>query len=286
MNKKNKLELFLEQNTKWVYFISGIVIAILVMPLFWGLRNLNFANFWSALTTNPGSLAEWVSGIGTLLAFFVVFWQINKQTNIQRALDIEHQRPRFAISTLLGYPSGNTIVIYDGNSNNNINVDGAISNNTILNNQGKQYPRINIRNISDNNVYSIEVAFVYYYKSDRNNTMRELFNFNGLKESQNLLLFPRFESQGKFAQDLVCSDLVIRFTSSVEEVGFVEYNGYEQTFPNLGIGSENYYYVENKNRNVRVYGRDQMISEGSETFNRLNAFFNGVSDNTFFEHNS
>ena len=45
MNKKNKLELFLEQNTKWVYFISGIVIAILVMPLFWGLRNLNFANF-------------------------------------------------------------------------------------------------------------------------------------------------------------------------------------------------------------------------------------------------
>lgn len=281
MNKKNKLELFLEQHIKWVCLIFGILIAILGMLLLLWLRTLNLTNLWSVLTTNPGSLAEWVSGIGTLLAFFVVFWQINKQTNIQRALDIEHQRPRFAISTLLGYPSGNTIVVYDGNSNNNINV-----NSTILNNQGKQYQRINIRNISDNNVYSIEVAFVYYYKSDRNNTMRELFNFNGLKENQNLLLFPRFESQGKFTQDLVCSDLVIRFTSSVEEVGFVEYNGYEQMFPGLGIGLENYYYVENKNRNVRAYGRDQMISEGSETFNRLNAFFNGVSDNTFFENNS
>lgn len=247
---------------------------------FWGLRNLNFANFWSALTTNPGSLAEWVSGIGTLLAFFVVFWQINKQTNIQRALDIEHQRPRFAISTLFGFSSGTTMVVYDGDSNkNNINVIDAISNA-----QANQYQRISIRNISDNNIYSIEVAFYYYYKSDKNNIMRELFNFNGLRANQNLLLFPKSEFQGKSTQDLVCSDLVIRFMSSAEETGFVEYNGYERDFPYLGIGLENYYYVKNKNKNVRAYGKDQMIGEGSETFNRLNGLFNGVADNTFLEH--
>ena len=280
MNKKDKLKSFVEQHIKWVYLISGVLIAFLIMLLWLGLRTINFTSFWSVLTKNPGSLAEWVSGIGTLLAFFVVFWQINKQTNIQRALDVEHQRPRFAISTRFGFSSGNTIVVYDeGSNSNNINVI-----NTISNSLGNQYQRINIRNISNNNIYSIEVAFFYYYKSDRNNTMRELFDFNGLRANQNLLLFPKFEFQGELNQDLVCSEVVVKFTSSAEETGFVEYNGYDRGFPYLGIGSENYYYVKNKNKNVRAHGQDQMISEGSETFNKLNGLFNGVPDSTFVEY--
>ncbi len=49
--------------------------------------------FVSFFSNKYGTLADWMGGLGTIAAFLAVFWQVKKEAEIQRAMNIENQRP-------------------------------------------------------------------------------------------------------------------------------------------------------------------------------------------------
>ena len=92
--------------------------------------------------------------MGTHAAFLAVFWQVKKEAEIQRAMNIENQRPRFATRLIddNNIPSKNTIII--GKNDNTSEIVNAKNNNTVMK------KLLMLKNISKNNIYSLSLIHI------------------------------------------------------------------------------------------------------------------------------
>lgn len=95
--------------SKYLYWILG-----LCFPLLTGL-------LIGVLVSNKGeelgSWADWASAIGTVGAFIWGIVAITKQTNIQRALNVENKRPRFSFEQTLIIQEGEIVLRPDMGKN-------------------------------------------------------------------------------------------------------------------------------------------------------------------------
>lgn len=66
----------------------------LCFPLLFGLLIGNSIN---SKKTDLGSWADWASAIMSFVAILVVFWQVKRESQNERAFYIENKRPRFSV---------------------------------------------------------------------------------------------------------------------------------------------------------------------------------------------
>lgn len=218
-----------------------------------------------------GTLADWVSGVGTICAFLVVFWQIKKEADIQRAMEVESHRPRFAVSDMLAseITPGNTVLIGSreaidelkeelrGMEEANEYMDQPNPTNTFLN-----FTKFNdrnyavLKNISKNNIYSIAVEIKYL--KDKSSES-QIIEYSGIRPYENIVLLTDNDLWGEKNK---CESIVVKFVSSANEIGFFDFESSSSWYK--------YLYVKSKNKSVSAYGMDKMISENSNEYESLN----------------
>ena len=170
--------------------------------------------FVSFFSNKYGTLADWMGGLGTIAAFLAVFWQVKKEAEIQRAMNIENQRPRFATRLIddNNIPSKNTIIICK--NDNTSEIVNAKNNNTVMK------KLLMLKNISKNNIYSITVKTEYLKKNGETweNSFENL-EYTGVRPYENIVIATDF----KFLDEKTeYRGMVIKFVSSANEIGFME----------------------------------------------------------------
>ena len=210
--------------------------------------------FVSFFLNKYGTLADWMGGLGTIAAFLAVFWQVKKEAEIQRAMNIENQRPRFATRLIddNNIPSKNTIII--GKNDNTSEIVNAKNNNTVMK------KLLMLKNISKNNIYSITVKTEYLKKNGETweNSFENL-EYTGVRPYENIVIATDF----KFLDEKTeYRGMVIKFVSSANEIGFMEADKTDS--------SPKYYYVRLSNHNISANGEDTIIDINSDKYQELN----------------
>lgn len=210
--------------------------------------------FVSFFSNKYGTLADWMGGLGTIAAFLAVFWQVKKEAEIQRAMNIENQRPRFATRLIddNNIPSKNTIII--GKNDNTSEIVNAKNNNTVMK------KLLMLKNISKNNIYSITVKTEYLKKNGETweNSFENL-EYTGVRPYENIVIATDF----KFLDEKTeYRGMVIKFVSSANEIGFMEADKTDS--------SPKYYYVRLSNHNISANGEDTIIDINSDKYQELN----------------
>ena len=210
--------------------------------------------FVSFFSNKYGTLADWMGGLGTIAAFLAVFWQVKKEAEIQRAMNIENQRPLFATRLIddNNIPSKNTIII--GKNDNTSEIVNAKNNNTVMK------KLLMLKNISKNNIYSITVKTEYLKKNGETweNSFENL-EYTGVRPYENIVIATDF----KFLDEKTeYRGMVIKFVSSANEIGFMEADKTDS--------SPKYYYVRLSNHNISANGEDTIIDINSDKYQELN----------------
>lgn len=210
--------------------------------------------FVSFFSNKYGTLADWMGGLGTIAAFLAVFWQVKKEAEIQRAMNIENQRPWFATRLIddNNIPSKNTIII--GKNDNTSEIVNAKNNNTVMK------KLLMLKNISKNNIYSITVKTEYLKKNGETweNSFENL-EYTGVRPYENIVIATDF----KFLDEKTeYRGMVIKFVSSANEIGFMEADKTDS--------SPKYYYVRLSNHNISANGEDTIIDINSDKYQELN----------------
>ncbi|RMX24420.1 hypothetical protein C5O77_10210 [Limosilactobacillus reuteri] len=210
--------------------------------------------FVSFFSNKYGTLADWMGGLGTIAAFLAVFWQVKKEAEIQRAMNIENQRPRFATRLIddNNIPSKNTIIL--GKNDNTSEIVNAKNNNTVMK------KLLMLKNISKNNIYSITVKTEYLKKNGETweNSFENL-EYTGVRPYENIVIATDF----KFLDEKTeYRGMVIKFVSSANEIGFMEADKTDS--------SPKYYYVRLSNHNISANGEDTIIDINSDKYQELN----------------
>lgn len=176
-----------------------------------------------------------MSGIGTIGAFIWGIIAITKQTNIQRALDIENKRPRFSFERTMNIHKGELVLRPDME----VNTTPEKIKDRLNNNEGFLF---RLTNISENPIYSMKISLNYNF--NRENT----YAFHGMPKESSIVLVPT-----KFIKNW--QEILVKFRSSAGETGYMYC---------LAGNSVTYYFVKDKNAAVSIYGNDKLISPNDE----------------------
>lgn len=220
--------------------------------------------FVSFSSDKYGTLADWLSGLGTIAAFLAVFWQVKKEADVQRAMDIENQRPRFAIHIVPNKELLKTETVFVGCQSNIDalknelhslkNAEDFLDRKFDLDDWKDTKSYYVIKNISKNNIYSITVNFMYL----KNGSMKsEKVKYTGVKPYENVVILTDFYYEDTTTQ---FKEMVVKFTSSASEVGFLRYRPYQ----------DDYFYVKSKNKSVSTVNEDKIILQNSKEYEELN----------------
>lgn len=242
--------------SKYLYWILG-----LCFPLLTGLL---IGTLISNKGEELGSWADWASAIGTVGAFIWGIIVITKQTNIQRALNVESKRPRFSFELTDNAQKGEIIMRpYIGLETTIDTIEGRLNKDEGL--------LFRLCNISNNQIYSLKIVLYYCYdankvdcinkntknkceKTKSNKTKPDLkswknaYNFHGMFKGQSIVLVPT-----KFIANW--EKIVIRFRSSANEIGYMSCESGK---------SAHYYFVRDKNTEISTTGDDKMISSNEQ----------------------
>ena len=231
---------------------------LLIMVAFFFLR---FDEFKKWLIKDTGSVADWVSGLGTIAAFGAVIWQQHRQEQITRALQIEQARPRFARMIRGQLPDKVDILA-------NKKIRGQLLYEIL------QEPRqdiskarselLTLENISKNTIYLLQILIIYEDRSE------QFWAQNGMRENGVIALVPSF-SDGGTEPSKVTKDrakLIVRFLTPLNETGFYIYD-YEK-------GEEKYLFLRDPyNDLVRPSKQGEMFDDDDEYVKTLNKKFDG-----------
>lgn len=221
--------------------------------------------FVSFFSNKYGTLADWISGLGTIAAFLAVFWQVKKEADIQRAMDIENQRPRFAVHIVPDKELFEIGTVFVGCQDN---IDILKNKLQALKSAAAFLDRpftltdwkdaksfYVIKNISKNNIYSITVNFMYL----KNKSIKsEKIKYTGVRPYENIVILTDFYDEDTTIQ---FKEMVVKFTSSASEVGFLRYRPYQS----------DYFYIRSKNKSVSTTNEDKIILQGSKEYKELNS---------------
>lgn len=207
------------KKNKYVFFVVLIIIAIL---LIYCSPCVDADKF--------GTAADWISGIGTASAFIWGVLALDKQTNIDRALNIENQRPRFSFEQTDNFQKGD--IVLRPNGSDEFTPEGIEK---LLKNTSSGF-LFRVNNISENMIYSLEIIIRY------DNTL-DSYKYHGVHKGGTLIIAP---------SNLIKNwqSLLIKFCSPVNEIGYMYCES----------GSEaKYYFIKDKNSYVSVYGNDKLV---------------------------
>ncbi len=212
-----------------------------------------------------GTLADWLGGLGTIAAFLAVFWQVRKEADVQRALDIENQRPRFAVSIVLDSEMLSKKAVFIGKQSNIDNLKKVKSNVTTIDSiKGREH--FVLKNISNNNIYSITVNLKYLLKNK--SIISEKIKYTGIHSYQNIVLLTDSyfgDGSTKYV------GMIVEFLSSANETGFFTHGNpyFEVNNPKYGTFKSEYFYIKSKNKSVSASGTDRMISQNSKEYKKI-----------------
>lgn len=252
--KRNKVKSLI-----WVLKILVIMLIIVLIILF--MKSSAGFNYW--VWSDHGSVADWLSGAGTVAAIGVGFRQIKIQNQFDRAKTIESKRPRFDVESAAGIST-------------KVEVNGLMIQHdsdkvtSILSDKNKY--KIQIINISESPVYGLAIKFTYINKDGEQQT--DTFSFSGLMPSKRLVLIPE-----DYDISIKMRELVIKFMSSTGELGFCRYKSskkMEEDFEN-----PKYYFVTASNKYVSGGEMGHMISKEGQQFKELD-FKPDYMNNRFF----
>lgn len=199
-----------------------------------------------------GDLADWVSGLGTLAAFFAVFWQQHSQENMERAFRIEQGRPRFMIMYSGKLPN-ETNVLFNTIGNYDLLYDFIINHNGEL---------ITLENISNNTIYTLEVIIEYRLGD------KQYWRRNGIHGGDVVAFAPSFLLT-KNLRKLSISKVKARFLTVSNEIGFYKYD--------FSKDKESYYFVENEqNSQIKASESGKMVSKNAIEVKEWNKEFDDL----------
>lgn len=225
--------------SKYLYWILG-----LCFPLLTGL-------LIGVLVSNKGeelgSWADWASAIGTVGAFIWGIVAITKQTNIQRALNVENKRPRFSFEQTLIIQEGEIVLRPDMGKNT---TPDRIKE-RLNNNEGTLF---RIANISANPIYSLKIIL---YHKDKKFNRRDTYVFHGMPQESAIVLVPT-----EFIKKWQA--VFIKFRSSANEVGYMYC---------VATKSTHYYFVKDKNIAISKYSDDKLISPNDKVAREFEKVF-------------
>ena len=197
-----------------------------------------------------GDLADWVSGLGTLAAFFAVFWQQHSQENMERAFRIEQGRPRFMIMYRGELPDKTSILFNTFGKEDLYNF--IINNNVEL---------ITLENISNNTIYTLDV--IIEYKSGD----KQYWTRNGIR-SGDIVAFASSFLLEKNLRERSITKIKARFLTISNEIGFYKYE-----FSN----KESYFFVENEqNSQIRASESGEMVAKNDIQVKEWNKEFDDL----------
>lgn len=202
-------------------FIIVVVIIILMHT------NSRF-NMW--VWKDHGSVADWVSSLATAGAFLWGVYAINKQTDIQRALNIENQRLRFSFERSDNIREGDIVL-----RSNSLEESTSKGIQKRLNKTKRFLFRL--KNISNNQIYSVKIILKHDQQIDR-------YVYHGLSKGGSVILIP-----SKFIKKY--EEIMIKFGCSANEVGYMQNKINEQT---------EYYFVKGDNRAFSKYSNDYLFN--------------------------
>lgn len=238
----NRIKEFIQKNWWDVRYLLLLAFAFLL---------LRFGKFIKWLIKDTGSVADWVNDLGTIGAFIIIFWQIKKEAEIQRAIKIEEQRPRFAMRVVSdnNFPDAN--VTFLGKWDKISEIITNIRNNNVIRNV------LILKNISRNDIYSITIRIKYTENNEV--TKFEKLGYSGIGPYENLVLLSDFNFND---ESKIYGGLVVRFITPANEMGFFEADKLDS--------KPKYYYVETKNKSVSVNDVDEIINKKSAKYKELN----------------
>lgn len=252
-------------------FIQGALCIIAVIFVIFLIKE--FKKEWIPLVkwfhTDHGSVAEWTGSIGTIAAFLAVFWQVKKQGNIERAIDVEKSRPRFSVlfSPCL---DKNTRVLYWNRTFDDVQ--------NIIKDPGK-YRFITIQNISSNLIYDFNVI-LKYHTLDNSRSRTDFWCTTGVFPKKIVTIVPKFKGENN-DQQYVYDELLIRFTTPANEVGFFQLVNKNNVKNDMGLGNEKYYFVKGTHiKEVEAINRDSMIKANSDECKRFDSLFEDFNYST------
>lgn len=235
-----------------------------------------FTIFFTLEKDNYGSLADWVSGLGSIGAIFAVMWQVNKQKKVERALETEKKRPRFLI-TYVEKTSNECLKFY------NSSIREYIQNGEIQIPSSCLY--VVLKNVSINPVYGFDIVLNYYENKE---LKTECWSVGLISPNEEVSFIPSFWF-GDRLKNVVYCEIIIKFVSTSNEIGFLKMN----KFKNISIAEkpvfdkEKYFFVKDKRRSeVEAFNEDKMITKNSKLFERFDKLLSDNLDNTLCTKNS
>lgn len=203
------------------------------------------------ITYNLGNLADWLSAIGTIAAFFAVIWQQHRQENIERAFRIEQGRPRFMFMNRGELPDKTSILF------NTFGKEDLY--NFIINNNGEL---ITLENISNNTIYTLDV--IIEYKSGD----KQCWTKNGIRGGDIVAFASSFLLE-KNLRERSITKIKARFLTISNEIGFYKYE--------FSKNKESYFFVENEqNSQIRASESGEMVAKNDIQVKEWNKEFDDL----------
>lgn len=251
--------------SKYLYWIFGIC-----FPLLTGLL---IGTLISNKGEELGSWADWASAVGTVGAFIWGIIVITKQTNIQRAMNIEDKRPRFSFDPTEVILKNDLILLPNRMMTSKILQTGLDENEGVL---------FRISNITENPIYSLKII-LYYDDITNVRKRREIKNKKNEDEKdikpkkQTYIIYgvPKEKTVVLVPQKLIkkWQEIFIKFHSSANEIGYMRCKSGQ---------SVKYYFVKNKNNAISATGDDQMILSTDQVVKDFDEAFLGSHPSALF----
>lgn len=251
--------------SKYLYWIFGIC-----FPLLTGLL---IGTLISNKGEELGSWADWASAVGTVGAFIWGIIVITKQTNIQRAMNIEDKRPRFSFDPTEVILKNDLILLPNRMMTSKILQTGLDENEGVL---------FRISNITENPIYSLKII-LYYDDITNVRKRREIKNKKNEDEKdikpkkQTYIIYgvPKEKTVVLVPKKLIkkWQEIFIKFHSSANEIGYMRCKSGQ---------SVKYYFVKNKNNAISATGDDQMILSTDQVVKDFDEVFLGSHPSALF----
>lgn len=238
VKRKNQIQ---EKWVKYRYFVLTLIALSLLGVLIGTLINSKGEEL--------GSWADWISAIMSFVAILVVFWQMNRELQNERAINMETKRPRFSVERTTVINSDEKI-LYHNSYGDLKTLYGK------LHDKNHQRYIIRLTNVSDNTIYSLKIILIYGEEPINN------YAFDGLFSRQSLLLV----TDKDITNGIDPIELWIKFETVANETGYFYFKA------SMTNNFAKYFFVKNKTP-VSVYDNDTLVDKNSSKAEELKKIF-------------
>lgn len=214
--KIKELKKFYQDKKVWISLLVVVFILIIL---------LSFLSFWKADVF--GNVADWISGIGSLIAIVFVYIQIResrnqlqKQLKAERERNFQQARPLFKIVKISNVSLDNIReaskeyrnFVYKNTTYSG--VTNAILHNS-ENSDSKEYDYYFLKNISENRMMGVKVDFYFQESNSNDNGVKHFFYIDTIDGDDAINLVDDSLSETKKEK---LKKIVVTFNTSMREI--------------------------------------------------------------------